>query len=125
MPAKTPEECDALSVVHLNGGNLEGLLALYEPRATFVRQGEAPARGTAAIRECLAAFVAIHPKFTTDIAKTITLDDGLALLYVDWNLTAKGPDGSAVTMSGKAIEVARRQQDGTWLFVMIDLFGRV
>jgi len=124
MPARTPEECDALFATNLNSGNLEGMLALYEANASFVQQDGPPARGTAAIRERLAAFVAIHPKITMNIAKVIQVGDDLAVLYNDWNLTAKGPDGNAIAMNSKAIKVVRRQRNGTWMFAVDDPFGR-
>ena len=49
----------------------------------------------------------------------ITAGDDLAVLYNDWTITASG-----LSLSGKAIEVVRRQPDGTWKFVIDDPFGR-
>ena len=45
MPARTPEECDALFAVNINRGDLEGLVALYEPKASLVQQEGPPLPG--------------------------------------------------------------------------------
>jgi ketosteroid isomerase-like protein len=49
----------------------------------------------------------------------IDADDNLAMLYSEWTLTA-----NATTLSGKAIQIVRRQSDGTWKIVVDDPFGR-
>ena len=36
MPARRPEDCDALFGDHVNAGDLEALLALYEPTCGYV-----------------------------------------------------------------------------------------
>jgi ketosteroid isomerase-like protein len=120
MPAQSPEQCDALFAAHLNSGNLEGLVALYEPNALWVQQRDPDARGTAAIRQRLAAFVAIRPAFTSKVTKLIQADENLALLYTDWSVTASG-----TTLSGKGLQIVRRQPDGTWLIAVDDPFGRI
>ena len=119
MPAQTPEQCDALFAANLSSGDLEALLALYEPGACLVQQNAPPARGTAALRQRLAAFVAIHPVYTSQVVKVINADDNLAMLYSDWTVTA-----NSIPLSGKAIQIVRRQSDGTWMFVVDDPFGR-
>lgn len=124
MSARTPEECDALFATNINGGDLEGLVALYEPQASLVQQDGTAARGTAAIREGLAGFVAMKPKITMNVTKVVRAGDDLAVLYNDWSLTAKGPEGTPIAMSGKAMEIVRRQRDGTWLFAVDDPFAR-
>jgi len=35
-----------------------------------------------------------------------------------------GPDGQPTAMAGKAIEVVRRQADGTWRFIVDDPWAR-
>jgi ketosteroid isomerase-like protein len=46
-----------------------------------------------------------------------------ALLCGKWQLSGNGPDGSAVEMRGNSIEVVRRQNDGSWRFVIDHPFG--
>ena len=58
MPAHTPEEIDSLFAQALNAGNVDALVALYEPQASLMPSPGTLVAGTAAIREALAAFVA-------------------------------------------------------------------
>ena len=46
MTARTPDELLSLLAQALNAGDLESLLALYEPEATLVAQPGATATGT-------------------------------------------------------------------------------
>jgi uncharacterized protein (TIGR02246 family) len=124
MAARTPEDCDRLFAQYLNAGNLDALVSLYEARASFVPQEGATVHGLAGIREALAGVVAMKPKLTMNVTKVVAAGDDLAVLYNDWTMTATGPDGAAVNGSGKAIEIVRRQADGTWRFAVDDPFGR-
>jgi uncharacterized protein (TIGR02246 family) len=124
MPARTPEECDSLFAVSVDKGDLEGLVALYEPKASLVQQDGTTASGSAGIREGLAGLVAMKPKITMNVTKVVRAGDDLAVLYNDWSMTAKGPDGKPIAMSGKAMEIVRRQSDGTWKFVVDAPFAR-
>jgi ketosteroid isomerase-like protein len=47
----------------------------------------------------------------------------IALLFSDWTLSATDPDGHAIEMAGRTSDVARRQSDGSWLFVIDDPYG--
>jgi uncharacterized protein (TIGR02246 family) len=124
MAAHTPEECDRLFAEYMNGGKLDALVALYEPRAVFVPQEGAPVTGTAGIREALAGFMAMKPALKMNVTKAVRAGDDLAVLYNDWNMSATGPDGSVVNGAGKAVEIVRRQADGTWRFAVDDPFAR-
>jgi uncharacterized protein (TIGR02246 family) len=119
MPARTAEECDGLFEERINAGDLDGLVALYEPNATFVPQDGEALHGTAAIREALAGFVAMQPKLKMNVTRVIPIGSDLAMLYNDWSMVAGGR-----AAAGKAIELMRRQADGTWRFVLDAPFGR-
>jgi uncharacterized protein (TIGR02246 family) len=124
MPARTPEEVDRLFAEHINAGNVDAVVALYEPQATFVPQEGAPITSGDGIRKALSEFAAMKPKLKMNVSKTVTAGNDLALLYNDWTMTVIGPDGKSLDASGKAIEIVRRQPDGSWLFVLDDPFGR-
>ena len=64
MPSHSPEELDQLFSEALNAGDLDALVALYEPQAVFITDPGKTVTGTAAIREVLSAFVAMKPKIT-------------------------------------------------------------
>jgi uncharacterized protein (TIGR02246 family) len=120
MAATTPEECDALFARHLNSGNVEGVVALYEPQASLVMEAENVARGTDAIRAAITTFASLRPTLTMHVTRVVRPGEDLAVLYNDWRLTGTAPDGSRLEDSGKAIEIVRRQPDGSWRLAIDD-----
>ena len=122
MPARSPEKLDGLFSEALNAGDLEALVALYEPEATLTPQPGQIVTGRQAIREALSAFVATKPTLTLDV-KTLAQTGDIALTSAKWELAGTGPDGHPVKMAGHSVEVSRRQPDGTWLFVIDTPWG--
>ena len=122
--ATSPEACDRLFGEHVNAGDLEALLALYEPGCSFVRRDGGVARGHAEIRLVLERLLAMHAKMSTEIVKVVQSGEDLAMVYNDWHMSAKRAGGQPVEASGKAIEVVRRQPDGTWRFILDDPYAR-
>ncbi|MDQ6619542.1 MAG: DUF4440 domain-containing protein [Pseudomonadota bacterium] len=122
MGARTPEEVDRLFATALNGGDLEGLVALYEPQASLTPQPGTTVTGTAAIREALSVFVNMKPRMP--MAPRVVAQTGdMALVSAQWQLSANGPDGKPAQMTGSSIEVLRLQPDGSWRFVIDEPFG--
>ena len=122
--ATSPEACDRLFGEHVNAVDLEALLALYEPGCSFVRRDGSVARGHAEIRLVFERLLAMHAKMSTEIVKVVQSGDDLAMVYNDWHMSAKRADGQPVEVRGKAIEVVRRQPDGTWRFILDDPYAR-
>ena len=119
----SPEACDRLFVEHVNAGDLDAVLSLYEPACRMVRRDGGVAQGHGEIREILARLIAQRPRMTAEIVKVVTAGD-LAMVYNDWRLSGKRPDGQPVEAAGKALEVVRRQPDGTWRFILDDHYAR-
>jgi uncharacterized protein (TIGR02246 family) len=120
MSARTPEDCDRLFAEHLNAGEVDAVAALYEPDATLALEGGNSAIGQPAIRAALATFAAMKPKLRMNVTKVLRCGADLAVLYNDWTLTGVGPDGKSFSDAGGAIEIVRRQSDGTWRFAIDD-----
>jgi ketosteroid isomerase-like protein len=59
-----------------------------------------------------------------NVTKVLAGGGDIAVLYNDWRMTAAGADGRRERSSGKAIEIVRRQADGSWKFVIDDPHGR-
>ena len=119
MPAYKPEECDLLIFEAIKAKDLEAAVALYEPNATFFLESGEVATGQTAIREALRGWMELEdPIFTTELKAFLSADRDLAMLRGSWSAIAKGPDGKPSKISGKNVEVVRRQPDGTWRFVI-------
>lgn len=78
--------------------------------------------GTKAVREALGGFLAMKPRMTLDVKK-LAETAGSALTTSKWVPEGTGPDGKPLRTQGQSAEVARRQPDGTWLFVIDNPFG--
>ena len=124
MTARTPEDCDRLFAEHVNAGDLGALLALYEPGCALVKSDGNVVAGHAAIREVMARLIAMRPTMRTEVTKVVRTGDALAIVYNDWSLTAKAADGATIERTGRALEVVRKQPDGTWRFAIDDPFDR-
>jgi len=117
MPARTPEDVNRCLAEAFRVRNLEAVVALYEPGATFVAQPGQPVTGLAAIREAVAGFLALNPNLALEVTGVIGSGD-VALTSSRWTLTGTTPDGKSLQMSGCGVEVVRRQPDGTWRYVI-------
>jgi uncharacterized protein (TIGR02246 family) len=105
-----------------NTGDVEAVLAMYEPRAILVAPAGQVAQGAAGLREALNKFLSLKPTLTINHSRVVVAGD-LALSLVRWTLTGTGPDAKPVYMEGTASDVLRRQGDGTWLFVIDNPWG--
>jgi uncharacterized protein (TIGR02246 family) len=119
MPAQNPEDVDRLFEQYLNAGDLENLVALYEDDGVLMVPGGEIFQGTARLREGLGGLIAGKPTVSCKVTQTLRAGD-TAVCYNDWSMSAPGPDGQTVQYSGKALEVVRRQADGTWKFAIDD-----
>src|ERR671911_524642 len=106
VPAVEPEDLEHLFVERVNAGDVEGLVVLYEPDAVMAFPPENVAIGSEAIRQVFRDFVASGVQLTL-------ADQQPALRVGDLALgSTRLADG------GVTAEVARRQPDGTWRWVI-------
>jgi uncharacterized protein (TIGR02246 family) len=122
MPARKPEDLNPLFAQSLNAGDLDALMALYEPDATLMPSPGKTVTGTAAIRDALGGFLAMKPRMTLT-SKILALAGDLALGTASWELKGTGSDGAPVSLKGQSVEVLRRQGDGRWLVVIDNPWG--
>jgi uncharacterized protein (TIGR02246 family) len=119
--ARTPEDVHRLWTDYFIAGDLDGLLSLYEPDATFAAQPGASVSGSIAIREVLAGFLAVRRKFEIEIGRALQSGD-IALLASSWKIEGV-QRGEPYEASGRTADVVRRQPDGSWLYVIDSPFG--
>ena len=119
MKARVPEDVDRLFGELVNAGNLDALVDLYEPGASLLHPDASAAVGHAAIRAALGELLGSKPRIQMKTAR-IAKGGDLAVLYSEWLLATTGPDGARNEMSGRSVEVVRRQADGSWKFAIDD-----
>jgi ketosteroid isomerase-like protein len=105
-----------------NTGDVEAVMAMYEPRAILVSPSGQAAEGAAGLRAALNGFLLLKPTLTMG-AFRLSIAGDLALSTVKWTLNGTNPDGQPVHMEGTTSDVLRRQRDGTWLFVIDNPWG--
>ncbi len=104
--ATEPNDLGKYFIERANAGDVDGLVALYEPNAVLEFPPGNVATGHAEIRKVYEQFVAAAP----------VLEPGRqhpALVSGDLALTA-----TTLTTGEVTVEIARRQPDGSWLLVV-------
>jgi ketosteroid isomerase-like protein len=115
VPAKSPEEICELFKQYMAVGDIESLLSIYDPEAVFLNQGREFKRGQQELREVLAPLAAAGTKFDFNRKQVIQSGD-IALMHTEWTVSSQEPGRTY------AIEVVRRQPDGTWRWLIGDPF---
>jgi uncharacterized protein (TIGR02246 family) len=100
-----------------NAGDIYSLVALYEPNAVLVVNGQ-PVAGQQLIRNAYESFLARRPRMVLTTRSAVVFDDSLAVLHGDWVLEPAPADETGNTTRGLSTEVVRRQPDGSWRFVI-------
>jgi ketosteroid isomerase-like protein len=109
-PAQEPNDLERFFVERANASDVDGLVALYEPNAVIANGEGEVATGSGQIREALVRFVRNQPQLDPS-------DQAPALCSGDIALTSSRLSNGDVTA-----EIARRQLDGSWLWV-VDQFA--
>lgn len=117
MTARDPRELAHIFAERASDGDLDGMTALYEDGASFVGPDGEHAAGGSAIRERLRSLLAASPQITPTGNQEVVMADDVALLSNQWQMTLGTGDG-APTVEGSSTEVARRQADGSWRYVI-------
>jgi ketosteroid isomerase-like protein len=115
MPAKSPEDICRLFKLYMAEGDLDSVLSIYDQRAVFLNQAREVTKDRQSLKQELAPLVALKPRFDFTIKQIVQADD-IALMHTQWTVSAPQP------MNVYAIEVARRQPDGTWCWLIGDPF---
>lgn len=102
-----------------NARDLPLLLSMYEPDAVLTLEpGGAPIRGQAAIGQALTGFLGLGG--TLSFEPRYWLEQGdIALCSIAFVLAgAHDPTGAPMELRGVTAEVLRRQDDGSWKYVV-------
>ena len=123
MSPNKPEDWPRLFEQYFNAGDLEAVVALYEPEARFVVGSGETVVGRDRIRRALAEMIDTKTRLQSRVVKAVTVGD-IALLYTDFEGTTVDPSGKTVDIRHNAIEILRRQANGDWKLIVGDPRGR-
>ena len=118
----TPEEVLNSVVEGINTGNLDSLMMLYETDACFASQPGQLAKSPETIRQSLRSFIDMNGNLETKVTGVIQTSN-LALVNTEWSFNGTGPDGNPINVAGKAVDLLRQQQDGTWRILIDNPWG--
>jgi uncharacterized protein (TIGR02246 family) len=118
-----PEDWPRQFVEHFNAGDLDAVMSLYEPEARFVTRSGETLVGRDAIRKVLGGLIEAKTQFQSRVVRAAIVGN-IAQLYTDFEGTGVDDAGKTIPARNKAIEVLRRQPDGSWKLIMGDPNGR-
>ncbi|NUR27319.1 MAG: nuclear transport factor 2 family protein [Catenulispora sp.] len=105
MPVQDPRDLNPTFSALFNAGDVRGLVRLYAPDAVF-HASSGPVTGREAIHAEYTDMIAGSPGLELRTRRILSSGD-TALITTD-----------DATSTGVSVEVARRQPDGTWLYVI-------
>ena len=105
-PARNPQDLERFLVARQQVGDIEGMVALFEPNAVIHTDDGQVVRGHAAMRTYYREIASAGRMFALGEQQQALINDELALT------STRSTSGSVTA------EVARRQPDGTWLWVI-------
>jgi uncharacterized protein (TIGR02246 family) len=122
--AAHPEECNRLLLAALESGDIETSVALYEPSAVLFKKSGQTMTGHDEIRKNNAFLIALKPKFTINFIKTTLNGDGtLATNRMKASMSGTNAEGKTIEGEIYTLEVVRKQEDGSWRYVIDDPYG--
>lgn len=121
-PVLEPELMNAAFAAAYNSGQVERLLALYEPDAVLAPQPGLRAVGLDAIREALVGLLALGGTMQSE-NKYCLRSGEIALLQGSWCISTVDRDGHPLELASRTAEVVRQQPDGSWLYVADHAFA--
>jgi ketosteroid isomerase-like protein len=96
-------------------------MELYESNAVLIVQPGTVASGSEQVRAALQGFLALKGRITLETKLVVTAGE-VADLSNTWSLCGTGPDGEPVAL-GATAEMARRQADSTWRYIIDNAWG--
>jgi uncharacterized protein (TIGR02246 family) len=117
-----PEDIHQHFAEAVNAGDVDALVALFEPDAIVIEQTGERTEGTDQIRAHLEQLVALRPVMKIEASRVYRKGD-LALLSSRWTAAATTPDGTQVEMEYHGSELARHQPDGSWRLMLDNPWG--
>jgi len=121
---RQPDDVSRVLVQALEKGDIETSVAVYEASAVLFSKSGRTMTGLDEIRKNNAALIALKPTFDIAFIKfTLSGDGTLATNRMKANLSWKDAEGKLVEASVDTLEVLRKQEDGSWRYIIDDPYG--
>ena len=116
LARSAPEHVHLMWLEAVKDGDLDRVMALYEPESAIVDPSGELIAGSAGVRRVTEGLLSLHPHFELRVARVLQCGD-VALLLSPWTMVGS-VDGTAMHARGTTTDLVRRQPDGTWRFVI-------
>lgn len=105
----------------MNSGNRDEVLGLLAPGAVMRTVTGETVTGQA-LRDYTAGSIAGNAQLSNGPSRVVAGDD-IAFITEDWTLEITTPDGSRKKATGTTANVARRGEDGSWRYAILNPLG--
>lgn len=119
---RNPEDMNTAFADAFNSGDINNLLALYEPDSIHVNIDGSRSKGIASIRTTLEELLQLRGNMVSNNIYCIPFEN-IALLRAHFILQAVDSDGKPIRLEGHTSEMIRQQSDGSWLYIVDHPFG--
>ncbi|WP_152395998.1 YybH family protein [Paenibacillus guangzhouensis] len=116
-PVLRPEDMNAAFANAYNSGDINHLLALYEPDGVLINPSGAQDRDEAARRDTLTDLLRLQGTMVSKNIYCVPFEN-IALLRAHFTLTTVDAEGKPLQISGHTSEIVRQQADGSWLYIV-------
>ena len=117
-----PEDVYVALVEAHNAGDLDGMVALYDPKAVFVIKPGRVTEGPGELRAALQHGLGFRARLTITPHRFVRSND-MILVLGTFALTGTRPDGTPLDRVSRFTDVLRLQPDGRWLIAIDNPFG--
>ena len=122
MIARSPEQAVEMVDDAFNRGDLEAVLAFYEPTAVVVTEPGRLARGTDELRAFFQRVMQSGAK-ARQLKTHVIEAEGVALFLSRWTLQSEEGEAAASERTFVATTVLHQQPDGTWKALIDNSLG--
>ncbi|MHC8949894.1 YybH family protein [Sphingobacterium hungaricum] len=113
----SPEQMNEFFADAYNSGDVNRLNMLFESNAKIVRYDGTIVSGVELINEEHLNLLNFGGKMTSVNKYCVELEN-IALLRADWKIETKNDKSEDIVIEGSSSEIARKQSDGTWLYIV-------
>ncbi|KQL46855.1 hypothetical protein AN963_18350 [Brevibacillus choshinensis] len=117
-----PEDMNTAFARAYNSGDIDNLLALYEPNGILMSPQGSPDEGIQNIRKTLNDLLNLRGTMNSNNVYCIPFEN-IALLRANFTLNGFDASGNDMQVKGHTSEIVRRQPDGRWLYIVDHPFG--